>query len=97
MNLSTPIKASKKNFNSVKAAVQAVHASHAQAISAMGGVVALSNVILAAILALPMATIGSVANAVEKALSKTVPLAAGFLANLVGCRSAIRKILELLT
>jgi hypothetical protein len=38
-----------------------------------------------------------VANAVEKALSKTVPLAAGFLANLVGCRSAIRKILELLT
>ncbi len=97
MNLSTPIKASKKNYNSVKAAVQAVNASHAHAISAMGGVVALSNVILAAILALPMATIGSAANAIEKALSKSLPVVTTFLANLVGCRSAIRKILELLT
>lgn len=99
VDVNAPIKHSKKNLNSVKAAVQSVSAQHSQVINALGGVNALASVILGAI-SVGMITVGQAASKVENALQKTVPLVIQMLSKTAGLgnlRATIEKILQKLT
>ena len=99
MNLNKPILNSKKNLNSVKAAVLLVQAQKSQAIQLMGGVTVLSNIVLAAI-SFGSVTVGQAADRVEQGLAKAIPMTISFLNNLLGlggCRAVILKILNNLT
>jgi hypothetical protein len=90
---------SKKNLNSVKAAVRLVHAQKPQAIQLMGGVTVLSKTVLAAI-SFGSVTVGQAADRVEQGLAKTIPMTTSFLNNLVGlggCRTVILKIFNYVT
>jgi hypothetical protein len=94
-NLNAPIKNSKKNLSSVKAAVQNVHAQHSQVVNALGGVNALAGVILGVISA-GMITVGQAAAMIESALKKALPAVIQMLSQFVGMgnfRATIQKIL----
>lgn len=95
-NLNAPIKTSSKNIIAVKAAVQTVSGQHPWAVQVMGGVAALSNVILG-VIAAGTYTVGQAEAKVEQALMKMVPLTMQMMNNLLGlgeCRTALQKILK---
>lgn len=96
MNLNKPIHNSKKNLNSVKAAVLLVQGQRPQAIQLMGGVTVVSNLVLAAI-SFGTVTVGQAADRVEQGLAKAIPMTLSVLNNLLGlggCREVILKILN---
>ncbi len=71
-NLNAPIKNSKKNLSSVKAAVQSVSAQHQQAVQTMGGVNALAGVILG-VVSVGMITVGQAFSAIAKTMPHIFP------------------------
>lgn len=100
-NANAPIKNSKKNLPSVKAAVQSVSAQHQQAVQAMGGVNALASVILAAI-SVGMITAGQAFNAVAKTMPHLLLAMMQMMQSMQNaqqaeCKTAIQKILKQLT
>ncbi len=95
-NLNAVIKTSSKNIFAVKAAVQTVSVQHPWAVQVMGGVAALSNVILAVITA-GTYTVGQAASKVEQALQKTMPVVIQMMnqtLGLGGCGTVLQKILK---
>jgi hypothetical protein len=100
-NANAPIKNSKKNLPSVKAAVQSVSAQHQQAVQAMGGVNALAGVILGVISVGPV-TAGQAFNAVSKTMPNMFPAMMQMMQTMhnamqADCRATLQKILKLLT
>jgi Flp pilus assembly pilin Flp len=88
-NLNAPIKNSKNNLSSVKAAVQSVHAQHSQVVNALAGVIL-------GVISVGMITVGQAAAKVESALKKALPAVIQMLSQLSGLgnfRVTIQKIL----
>jgi len=99
MNANTPINPVKKTFSAVKSAVLKVNQAHSYAMNKMGGVLAVTGAILAAVNAYLTATIGKAMEWIEDKLAKSIPIVIGFLAHMVGSpeKLALRKVLEKLT
>lgn len=100
-NANAPIKQSKKNLPSVKAAVQSVQAQHHQAVQVMGGVNALAGVILGVISA-GMVTAGQAFNAVAKTMPHMLLAMMQMMQSMQNaqqaeCKTALQKILKQLT
>jgi hypothetical protein len=99
MSANTAIDPTKKTYAAVNWAVQKVNLVHAYAIQKMGGVLAVTGVILAAVKAYVWNTVGKAMEWIEDRLAAGVTIVIGFLAAFVGFpeKSVLRKVLELLT
>ena len=99
MSTNTPINPAKKTFAAVQWAVQKVRAAYSFVIQKMGGVVAVTGAILAAVNAYANATIGKAASWIEDKLARGIPIVVGFLATMLTPedKTVLRKILEWLT
>ena len=95
----TPINGLKKTFTYVQWAVNKVNAAHSWSIQKMGGIIAVTGAILAAVKAFTYATIGKAMDWLEQKIAAAVPIVIGFLASQVGLaeKSVLRKVLENLT
>lgn len=102
INLNAPIKNSKKNLHSAKAAVQSVSAQHQQAVQAMGGVNALAGVILG-VISVGMITVGQSFHAIAKTMPHIFPAMLQMQMQMMqmmqsaaseDCRAALHKILK---
>lgn len=99
LNANTAINPLKKTYTAVHWAVTKVNVAHSWAIQKMGGIVAVTGAILAAVKAFTYTTIGKAMDWLEQKLAATVPIVIGFLASQVGFpeKSVLRKVLEHLT
>jgi hypothetical protein len=96
MSANTPIHPSKKTYAAVHWAVQKVHQANGYLINKMGGIIAVTGAILAAVTAFVSTTIGKAMGWIEDKLARCIPIVIGFLANQVGVaeKSVLRKVLE---
>ncbi len=99
MGLTTPIPAHKKTYTAVLWAVNKVNAANGWAIQKMGGIVAVTGAILAAVKAFLYTTVGKAMGWLEQRLAATIPIVIGFVASQVGLpeKGVLRQILENLT
>jgi hypothetical protein len=99
LSLNTPIHALKKTYTYVQWAVNKVNAAHSWSIQKMGGIVAVTGAILAAVKAFTYATIGKAMDWLEQKIATAVPIVIGFLASQIGPteKGVLRKVLENLT
>ncbi len=99
MSSNTPIPPHRKTYAAVHWAVNKVNAAHAWAIQKMGGIVAVTGAVLAAIKAFTYTTIGKAMDWLEQRLAAAIPIVIGFLASQVGLpeKGVLRKVLENLT
>lgn len=99
MSLTTTIPPHKKTYSAVLWAVNKVNAANGWAIQKMGGIVAVTGAILAAVKAYLYTTVGKAMGWLEQRLAATIPIVIGFVASQVGLpeKGVLRQILENLT